>query len=185
VCQWNLSLLVALKRDPVTGVKKPNRVCIDPRALNALLVPDRYPLPLVDDIFQFLAGKSIFSAIDLEQSFLQLPVHEPHRQKLSFTWQGRHLMFVGTPFGLTPTSSVLQRTMRRVLDGSTSATPFLDDVPVGSNSPEEHLEDLVDTLDRLTSACLRINLKKSHFFRQSLYLLGHMFTKNGISVDRQ
>ena len=94
-------------------------------------------------------------------------------------------MFVGTPFGLTPTSSVLQRVMRRILDGSQSAIPFLDDVPVGSDSPEDHLEDLIDTIDRLTVANLRINRKKSHFFRSTLYLLGHTFTRNGISVDRR
>ena len=67
----------------------------------------------VSEIFQFLAGKAVFSSIDLEQSFLQLPVREQDRPKLAFTWAGRHLMFVGTPFGLIPTSAVLQRTMRR------------------------------------------------------------------------
>ena len=66
-CQWNLPLLVALKKDSETGQRKPGRVCIDPRALNLLLQPDRYPLPLVSEIFQFLAGKAIFSALDLSR----------------------------------------------------------------------------------------------------------------------
>ena len=75
--------------------------------------------------------------------------------------------------------------MRRVLDVSRSAIPFLDDVPIGSSSPEEHLEDLVDTLDRLTDSCLRINLKKSHFFRKTLLLLGQTFSADGISIDKR
>ena len=125
-----MPLLVAWKKDNQTGQKKPGRVCIDPRALNRLLKLDRYPLPLVSDIFKLLAGKAIFSAIDLEQSFLQLRVRECDRHQLSFTWYSRHLMFVGTPFGLFTTSSVLQRTMRRVLDGSRCAVAFLEDIPV-------------------------------------------------------
>ena len=180
-----LPLLVALKKDPVTSEKKPGRVCIDPRALNSLLQPDRYPLPLVSEIFQFLARKSVFSAIDLEQAFLQLPVNEPDKQKLAFTWAVWHLMFAGTPFGVIPTSSVLQRTMQRVLEGSQCAVAFLDDIAIGSASPAEHLEDLVDTLDRLTRVNLRISIIKSHSFRRSLHLLGHTFSAEGIAVDRR
>ena len=131
--QWNLPITVALKKDPSTWIKTPGRICLDPRALNSLLQSDRYPLPLISDIFEILAGKTFFCGIDLEQSFLQTPVHPSHRPKLAFTWLGRHLMFAGTPFGLKPTSAALQRVMNRIFEDSTYAKPFQDDVPVGSD----------------------------------------------------
>ena len=68
-------------------------------------------------------------------------------------------MFVGTPFGLIPTSAVLQRTMRRVLDGSRAARAFLDDIPVSSLVEDHDLDDLIETLDRLTAVNLRVNLR--------------------------
>ena len=71
-------------------------------------------MPRVRDIFEQLAGRKVFSSLDLEQSFLQLRINPDDQQKVSFTWRGLHYMFVGTPFGLTPTSAVLQRTVTAV-----------------------------------------------------------------------
>lgn len=183
---YNNPLIVSMKRDYDTGEKKPKRVCIDPRRLNATLINvAQFVLPLIFEIFAFLAGMSIFSTIDLEQSFLQLPIYEKHQEKTAFTWRGNRWCFVGTPFGLPPTSAVLQRVMSVVFRGSKCAKPFQDDTPVGSHSPEEHLDDLVDTIDRLTKAKLRINVSKSHFFRPSLHLLGHTVSADGVGIDQR
>ncbi|KAJ9519333.1 hypothetical protein QJQ45_023132 [Haematococcus lacustris] len=51
---------------PVLFVEKKDgsvRVCVDYRALNKLTVKDRYPLPRIDDLFDKLAGKKVFSLI--------------------------------------------------------------------------------------------------------------------------
>ena len=71
------------------------------------------------------------------------------------------------------------------LAGSQAGVAFLDFIPVGSATPEEHLADLVDTIDRLAVANLRINVKKSHFFRTSLHLLKRTFSAAGIAVVRR
>ncbi|KAH9271222.1 hypothetical protein BASA83_006542 [Batrachochytrium salamandrivorans] len=100
------------------------RVCIDPRQLNKQLQADRFPLPLIKDIFSFFANSKIFSTIDLEQAYLQLPILPQHQPKIAFTWGNRHLMFVGTPFGICITASVLQRTMSFLFRGSECTTLF-------------------------------------------------------------
>lgn len=41
------------------------RPCGDYRALNAVTIPDRYPLPYLQDFVNILRGKNIFSKIDL------------------------------------------------------------------------------------------------------------------------
>ncbi|KAJ9508332.1 hypothetical protein QJQ45_011839 [Haematococcus lacustris] len=51
---------------PVLFVEKKDgslRMCVDYRALNKLTVKDRYPLPRIDDLFDKLAGKKVFSLI--------------------------------------------------------------------------------------------------------------------------
>ena len=184
-CPYNLSLLVAEKRDYTSGERKPGRVCLDPRRINATTKPVKYESPKIADIFAFLAPFRIFSGLDLEQSFLQLRIHQPDQDKVSFTWRGQHYSFVGTPFGLIPTSSVMQRTMETVFSGSRCAKPFQDDIPVGSVDADQHLRDLVETIDRLTGANLRINVKKSHFFRSAIHLLGHTVSGGGVTIDRR
>ncbi|KAE8241669.1 hypothetical protein A4X06_0g7445 [Tilletia controversa] len=52
------------------------RFCVDYRQLNASTIPDRYPLPTVDSVFQTLCGKRIFSSLDAIRGYHQLPSFE-------------------------------------------------------------------------------------------------------------
>ncbi|KAE8180279.1 hypothetical protein CF336_g9343, partial [Tilletia laevis] len=61
------------------------RFCVDYRQLNASTIPDRYPLPTVDSVFQTLCGKRIFSSLDAIRGYHQLPVRPSDRWKTAFT----------------------------------------------------------------------------------------------------
>jgi hypothetical protein len=53
---------------PVLFVRKKDgslRLCIDYRELNKCTVPNRYPLPRIDDLFDQLQGSQVYSKIDL------------------------------------------------------------------------------------------------------------------------
>ena len=41
------------------------RMCMNYVAINAKTKPDRYPLPNIEDLYTWLAGKKVFSIIDL------------------------------------------------------------------------------------------------------------------------
>ena len=183
-CQWNHPLLVVPKKT-ADGSKAPGRVCIDPRGLNRLLVPEKFPLPRVRDVFDAMTGKALFSSLDLEQSFLQLRIHPEHQQKVAFTWSGNHYMFVGTPFGLTPTSAVLQRTVSSIFHGMQRIVPFQDDITIGSDNADQHLDDVVTAIDALTAVNLRLRTSKRQFFKRSFHVLGHVLSAHGIQIDKR
>ena len=44
-------------------------MCIDYRALNKLLVKNKFPLLWIDDIFDQLKGATIFSKINLDSAY--------------------------------------------------------------------------------------------------------------------
>ena len=62
-------------------------MCIDYRALNKLLIKNKFPLPCIDDIFNQLKGVTIFSKIDLDSAYHQVQIAPEDRSKTAFVTQ--------------------------------------------------------------------------------------------------
>ena len=55
---WAAKVVLAPKEDSW-------RMCLDYRGLNLKTKPDKYPLPHIEDLYQYVATKRYFSKIDL------------------------------------------------------------------------------------------------------------------------
>ncbi|KAE8217977.1 hypothetical protein CF319_g8056 [Tilletia indica] len=91
------------------------RFCVDYRQLNANTVPDSYPLPTTDAIFNSLAGKRVYSSLDAIRGYHQLPVREEDRWKTAFTCHRGLYQYKTVPFGLRNAPAVFQRLMDSLL----------------------------------------------------------------------
>ncbi|KAG0442040.1 Transposon Ty3-I Gag-Pol polyprotein [Dictyocoela muelleri] len=60
------------------------RIVTDFRKLNTITFKECFPLPDIQDMLRNLNGYKIFSAIDLNQGFYQIPVHKNDQYKTSF-----------------------------------------------------------------------------------------------------
>jgi len=68
---------------PIVVVKKKNgkmRFCVDYRKLNSYTEQDKYPLPLILDIFDSLEGARWFSSLDLASEYWQMEVAEEDKK---------------------------------------------------------------------------------------------------------
>ena len=78
---------------PVLFVKKKEgslRICIDYRELNKLTVKNIYPLLRINDLFDQLQGKAVFSKIDLRSRYHQLRIRGEDIPKTAFRNRYNH-----------------------------------------------------------------------------------------------
>lgn len=60
---------------------------------------------------------------------------------------------------------------------------FIDDILVYSKNEEEHAENLAAVLRLLREHQLYAKLNKCSFFQNEVHYLGHVISKEGITVD--
>lgn len=180
---WNLPLTVAKKKDSDGNLTK-IRLVLDPRMLNKMLPVDKFPLPLISEIFQAMSGSVVWSTIDLVGAFNQFPLYKHDRVKTTFTApNGLTYMYKGTPFGLSIISQQFSRVMLTLFKDLPYCKNFVDDIVIFSKSMEEHAEHVKTVLAIITDANLRVNIDKCFFAKSAVYLLGFVIDKKGRRID--
>ena len=156
-------------------------MCIDYRALNKVIVKNRYPIPRVDDLLDKLKGASIFSKIDLKSGYHQIHMHPNDIFKTAFCTQSGHYEFVVLPFGLMNALATFSHMMNKIfLNHQDFFIVFFDDILVFSRSQEEHMSHLHTMFELLRENYLYANPKKCQFFQSQIEYLGHIVSSKGI-----
>ena len=178
---WASPIVLVEKKDGST------RFCVDYRRLNRLTRKDAFPLPRIEQALDALHGARIFSTLDLQSGFWQVPLTERAKEKSAFTTPFGLFQFNKMPFGLTNAPATFQRLMEAVLRGLTFdiALIYLDDIIVFARDFDEHLSRLRQVLQRLRSAGLELKPSKCRFGWSAVQYLGYVIDERGVGTDPQ
>ena len=163
------------------------RLCVDYRELNKKTMKDAYPLPLPDEVQDRLAGAKIFTTLDLQCGYWQMPINPSDREKTAFCpGPGMGLFqFCRMPFGLAGAPSSFQRLMNQIFRGLPFVTTYIDDVLIHSANEKEHVDHLRQVFQRLRDAGLTLRGRKCHIAMRQVRYLGHVFSASGMSPDQE
>jgi hypothetical protein len=161
------------------------RMCVDYRSLNEVTIKNKYPLQMIEDLFDQMKGVSVFLKIDLRLGYRQLKIRESDILKTAFHTRYGLYEYTVMSFGLTNFPAYFMYLMNKVfmeyLDRFVMV--FIDDILVFSKTMEEHEGHLRLVLGKLRSNQLYVKFSKCEFWLTEVAFLGHVISAGGVSVD--
>ena len=183
--QWAAQLVIVPKRNE-KGEVSGWRICGDYRNLNDVTKADAEPLPLVQTIYDQLAGMQYFSKLDLLKGFNQIPVDKKSRELMAVSTPAGLYQPTVMPFGVKNAPGSFQREMRRVLQGrlNRGVFVFIDDIIIYSRTEAEHIELIDWVLSQLEKEGYYAHPGKCQFLKPEVNFLGHVVSRAGVSMQQ-
>lgn len=160
--QGNIKPSTSPFASPVLLVRKKDgtwRFCVDYRGLNEVMVKNKFPMPVVDELLDELAGAQWFTKLDMRLGYHQIRLLDEDEHKTAF--KTHHFC-----------------TMLRK-----GVLVFVDDIMVYSSSLQEYVYHLQQVFELLQQHQLFVKASKCSFAQQQLEYLGHIIRVTGVATD--
>jgi len=173
---------------PILFVPKPDsrlRLCVDYRQLNKLTILDKYPLPLMSELRDRVAGATIFTKLDLKDGYHLIRIKKGDEWKSAFRTRYRQYEYKVLQFGVVNAPATFQcminKILREFLDQG--VVVYLEDILIYSKTQAEHVAMVKKVLSRLMEHQLAVSIKKSEFHVKAVEFLGYIVATDGVTMS--
>jgi transposase InsO family protein len=174
---------------PVFFTKKKDgglRLVQDYRALNAVTVKNKYPLPLISELITQLRGARYFTKLDVRWGFNNVRMKPGDEWKAAFRTNRGLFESLVMFFGLTNSPATFQTMMNDifrdlVMEGV--VVVYLDDILIFTETLEEHRAATRRVLALLKEHKLFLKLDKCEFEKTKVEYLGVIVSHNSVEMD--
>ena len=138
-------------------------ICVDLKPLNESVLREVHPLPKVDETLAQLMGAKVFSKLDANSGFWQIPLSEPSRLLTTFIAPICRYCFNKLPFGIFSAPEHFQKRMSRIFSGLDGVLCQMDDVLIFGMDQAEHDARLTAAFKCIEMAGATLNPDKCEF----------------------
>ena len=117
------------------------RICVDLTKLNESIQRERHPLPAVKQTLAQLAGAKLFSKLDANSGFWQIPLDPASSLLTTFITPFGRYCFHRLPFSISSAPEHFQRWMSEMLTSFTGVVCMLDDVLIHAPHEKSMMSD--------------------------------------------
>ena len=128
---WCAQIIVAPKK---VGI----RLCVDLTKFNESVLRERHMLLTPEQTLASLASATVFSKLDSNSAFLQIPLSEESQLLTTFLTSFGRFCLRRLPFGFNASSEHYQRRILATLEGIESVVCLIDDILVSGRNQKEH-----------------------------------------------
>lgn len=173
---------------PCLFAKKPGgglRFCVDYRALNAITIKNRYPLPLIQETLSRLSKAKFYTKLDVIHGFNNIRIAEGDEWLTAFNTRYGLFESLVMPFGLTNAPATFQTRINQILHPflDVFCTAYIDDILIFSNTRKEHRQHVRQVAKALLDAGLHCEINKCEFEVQEVTYLGMIISTTGVKMD--
>ena len=162
------------------------RPVVDYRQLNSLTVPDRYPLPLIQELVDKVSNAKIFTKVDVRAGYNNIRIKEGDQGKAAFKTNLGLYEPVVMPFGLRNAPAVFQRMVNvQFADilAQEGVVNYMDDFLIATNNLEKHRQLVNQLLERLQKLDLFLKPSKCVFETNRVEFLGVILENGTVTMD--
>jgi len=124
-------------------------ICVDLTHLNNAVCRENYILPSVEQTLGSLAGAIVFSKLDANRGFWQVPLSPESAHYTTFITPSGRYHFNRLPFGIASAPEHFQRRMSVILNGLRGIVCHMDDILIWGKDQQEHNVRLHTVLHKL------------------------------------
>ncbi|GFW69424.1 retrovirus-related Pol polyprotein from transposon opus [Trichonephila clavipes] len=164
---------------------KPRMVVDYSQTIKKYTLLDAYPLPKIEEVILKISKNKVFSKIDLQSAYHQIPIQNSERHYTAFEACGKLYQFLRVPFGVTNGVACFQRVIDKIIEHEELALtyPFIDDVTVCGKDQKEHDDNLEKFMTVAKKYNLTLNEDKCTYSSNSVHLLGYIIQDGIIKPD--
>jgi len=159
------------------------RICLDPTNLNKAIKREHFQIPTIEEIMTRISGAQIFSKVDANSGYYQIPLDMPSQLLTTFQTPFGRYCFTRMPFGIKSAQEVFQKRMYQHFHDLPGVETDIDDLLIWGRTDEEHSHNLRACLKRCQDIHMTLNKEKCTFGVEEVKYIGHCLTKEGVKPD--